>query len=222
MRKILEKNGVAGVDNHLNIKKMLKSTTELENKVICIEELSELQKEITKDLRGKLRREHLIEELADCHIVLQMVKELYNIKDNELFEMYDKKMERNISRIKDITTEGDTDGDKYLNCDNINRIWKEIENVKSGIKSKLTTEESIKPNYQLILVSNIEDCIYDLLLSKDISFEKLEKLEDDFSELSFEDIFEAFEHYPEEETILKKNVLKTLIDVCENLHKCQK
>ena len=44
--------------------------------IVAIEELSELQKELTKYLRGKLDENHLIEELADVCI---MVEQLINI-----------------------------------------------------------------------------------------------------------------------------------------------
>lgn len=41
--------------------------------IVAIEELSELQKELTKYLRGKLDENHLIEEMADVYIMLEQL-----------------------------------------------------------------------------------------------------------------------------------------------------
>lgn len=71
------------------------------NKTIVIEELSELQKELCKDLRGYDRREEIKEEMADVYICLQLLKEIYNFSDEELEKMYERKMRRNIERIKE-------------------------------------------------------------------------------------------------------------------------
>ena len=71
------------------------------NKTIVIEELSELQKEICKVLRGYYRREEIKEEMADVYICLQLLKEIYNFSDEELEKMYRRKMIRNIQRIKE-------------------------------------------------------------------------------------------------------------------------
>lgn len=81
------------------VKLLLNSKSNTENKAIIIEELSELQKEITKDIRKKLNKEHLLEEMADVVIVLHMAKEIYNISESELDKVINKKMERNLSRI---------------------------------------------------------------------------------------------------------------------------
>ena len=81
------------------IKLLLNSQSDIENKAIIIEELSELQKEITKDIRKKLNKEHLLEEIADVIIVLHMAKEIYNISESELEEWVNKKIERNLKRI---------------------------------------------------------------------------------------------------------------------------
>ena len=82
-----------------DIKKMLNSQSVEVNKTIVIEELSELQKEVCKDLRGYERREEIKEEMADVYICLQMLKEIYNFSDEEFEKMYERKMRRNIERI---------------------------------------------------------------------------------------------------------------------------
>lgn len=78
--------------------------------VIWIEELGELQHEITKSLRGMLNKEHLIEELADVLICLEQLKIQYNISDSQLQEWIDYKYNRNLNRLEqkeEVTKEKD-------------------------------------------------------------------------------------------------------------------
>ena len=49
---------------------------------VAIEELSEVQKEICKMLRGKLDREHMAEEIADATIMLEQLRQMLNINDS--------------------------------------------------------------------------------------------------------------------------------------------
>lgn len=49
---------------------------------VAIEEMSEVIKEITKMLRGKLDREHMAEEIADARIMLEQVCSMLNINDS--------------------------------------------------------------------------------------------------------------------------------------------
>lgn len=83
-----------------NINLILNSQSVDVNKTIAVEELSELQKEICKDLRGFDRREEIKEEMADVYICLQLLKEIYNFSDEELEKMYKRKMKRNIERME--------------------------------------------------------------------------------------------------------------------------
>lgn len=53
-------------------------------KVVAIEEMSELQKELSKNLRGKDNRLDIAEEVADVEIMLEQMKILYGI--NSLVE----------------------------------------------------------------------------------------------------------------------------------------
>jgi uncharacterized protein YabN with tetrapyrrole methylase and pyrophosphatase domain len=55
-----------------------------QNVIHDIEEFSEIQKELTKFLRGKLRIEKLKEEVADVEIALQNIKQIFDISDEEL------------------------------------------------------------------------------------------------------------------------------------------
>ena len=62
--------------------------------VIAIEEMSELTKEISKDLRGKGNREHIIEEMADVQLILDELKEYYNISQEDIYKVKRKKILR--------------------------------------------------------------------------------------------------------------------------------
>ncbi|WP_289103773.1 hypothetical protein, partial [uncultured Fusobacterium sp.] len=66
------------IKSNPDIKTLLKNQSVDVNKMIAVEELSELQKEICKDLRGFDRREEIKEEMADVYICLQLLKEIYN------------------------------------------------------------------------------------------------------------------------------------------------
>ncbi|MGL5313756.1 MAG: hypothetical protein ACRCX2_19990 [Paraclostridium sp.] len=83
-----------------NITKMLLSKSDHENKMICVEELAELQIAVTKKERGRVDNDNLIEEMADVTIVLLMLKKLFNISDDELQAEINRKMKRNMDRIK--------------------------------------------------------------------------------------------------------------------------
>lgn len=63
-------------------------------KCVAMEEMAELTKEITKDIRGKLNRQSLIEEFADVTIVLDELKLIYNITNKEINQVRDAKLKR--------------------------------------------------------------------------------------------------------------------------------
>lgn len=67
---------------------------------MAIEEMSELTKEICKDFRGKLDREHLIEEIADVTIMIYQLLMMYEIGDEEIQQMCERKMERLKERLE--------------------------------------------------------------------------------------------------------------------------
>lgn len=97
--KLKKINKITLMEN-LEIKTLLKNQSVEVNKTIAIEELSELQKEICKDLRGVDRRENIKEEMTDVYICLQLLKEIYGFTDEELEEEYKRKMKRNLDRVK--------------------------------------------------------------------------------------------------------------------------
>lgn len=67
--------------------------------IVAIEELSELQKELCKALRGKPNKEDIIEELADVLIMLDQVKIYFKIEDDEIRDIIDQKIERTKERL---------------------------------------------------------------------------------------------------------------------------
>lgn len=54
------------------------------NLIIGMEELSELQKEVSKGIRGKLDRNALLEEMVDVEACLLTLRDVYDITDEEL------------------------------------------------------------------------------------------------------------------------------------------
>ncbi|HIR48644.1 MAG TPA: hypothetical protein IAB35_01535 [Candidatus Faecimonas gallistercoris] len=69
--------------------------------VIAIEEFCELNQQLTKCLRGKMHKERLLEEYADCLIVMEWIKEYCNLSDEEVSNWLDKKNRRNAKRIQE-------------------------------------------------------------------------------------------------------------------------
>ena len=81
-------------------KQAIKTYGEHAQKLMAIEEMSELTKEICKGFRWKLDREHLIEEMADVLIMLDQMLILYKISGEEVGLMRIKKVERLKERLE--------------------------------------------------------------------------------------------------------------------------
>lgn len=69
--------------------------------VVAIEELSELQKELSKFIRGKGDRENLIEEVADVLIMITQIQLMYHIPDDEVEKVMHFKLNRLKERMQD-------------------------------------------------------------------------------------------------------------------------
>lgn len=61
---------------------------------MAIEEMAELTKEIIKYFRGNDNREHIIEEIADVILMIEQLKNLFSVTDNELQGAIDFKITR--------------------------------------------------------------------------------------------------------------------------------
>lgn len=68
--------------------------------IVALEEMSELQKEICKALRGNHNPLHLAEEVADATIMLEQLRQIFNINE-EVCDMMDKKIARLAFRVED-------------------------------------------------------------------------------------------------------------------------
>ena len=73
--------------------------------VVAIEECAELQKELTKALRGNLNSDHLAEEMADVQIMLWQLCCVFNV-GGQMTDWITKKIERLNKRIEAAETGG--------------------------------------------------------------------------------------------------------------------
>lgn len=67
--------------------------------IVAIEELSELQKELCKYLRGKGNIENITEELADAQIMINQMQMLFEIDSYDLEQKIDEKVLRTKERL---------------------------------------------------------------------------------------------------------------------------
>lgn len=67
--------------------------------IVALEEMSELQKEICKALRGQVHPAHIAEEIADATIMLEQVRRIFCIPEETVADMMDKKIARLAFRI---------------------------------------------------------------------------------------------------------------------------
>jgi hypothetical protein len=84
--------------------------------VVALEEMSELQKEICKALRGEIHPEHLAEELADATIMLEQVRQLFGMD-----EMVDTIMDRKVLRLRQRVEAAQ--GRQHPNVDAIRKLF---------------------------------------------------------------------------------------------------
>ena len=70
----------------------LNSIDGLPAEIFCIEECSELQKELTKTLRNKGDRAHIVEELTDVFLTMSAIRYKYGISAREMQVIIDTKL----------------------------------------------------------------------------------------------------------------------------------
>ena len=73
--------------------------------VIAIEEMSELTKELSKAIRGNDNHDAIVEELADVIICMIQIREMYRIKDEELQDRINSKLDRLRMRLSEAERE---------------------------------------------------------------------------------------------------------------------
>lgn len=74
------------------------NTDEKEIYIVAMEEMAELQKEVSKQLRGLSDRDGILEEIADVMIVLGNIKSLQGITEDELKRAVEIKLERILAK----------------------------------------------------------------------------------------------------------------------------
>lgn len=62
--------------------------------MICMEELAELSKELSKYVRGEGDRNHIAEEVADVYLTVRQMQEVFGIDDLEIETIIQKKVDR--------------------------------------------------------------------------------------------------------------------------------
>ena len=67
--------------------------------IVAIEELSELQKELCKSLRGQHNQENIVEEISDVLIMIDQMKIYFGIKEVEIEKIKKYKIERTKERL---------------------------------------------------------------------------------------------------------------------------
>lgn len=88
------------------IEEAIKTFGEENQKIVAIEELSELQKELTKDLRGQGNSYNLAEEFADVLIMLHQLIQMYDI-EKKVDIYWDHKLEKLKERINEAKSKND-------------------------------------------------------------------------------------------------------------------
>lgn len=68
---------------------------------VAIEELSELIKEICKSKRGADNREAIIEEMADCYIMLKQLEYIFDIDYGDIVTIRSQKIDRLAKRLEE-------------------------------------------------------------------------------------------------------------------------
>lgn len=73
---------------------------------VAIEEFSELIKEICKHKRGEDNRENILEEMADCYIMMEQLEIIFDIKFDQINAVINQKMVRLEKRLAESEGEG--------------------------------------------------------------------------------------------------------------------
>lgn len=69
--------------------------------IVAIEELAELQKELTKSLRGQENIDHIEEEMADVLLIIDELSYIFRITQDSLLDRVQAKIDRTLERMTD-------------------------------------------------------------------------------------------------------------------------
>ena len=123
---------------------------------VGMEECAELIQAISKEKRGKSDKDHLAEEMADVIICIEMLKQIYNINEDEIYSWVINKQERTIKRIKKDVQSTETNAERIRNMSddelaewltNICDFEKNEEPYKSIYNLYTEKEEEIHDSY---------------------------------------------------------------------------
>ena len=67
---------------------------------VCMQECAELIQSISKEKRGKIDRDNMIEEIADVLICIETLKQIYSIPDLNIEEWIERKQKRMINKME--------------------------------------------------------------------------------------------------------------------------
>lgn len=70
---------------------------------VAVEEFSELIKEICKFNRGNDNIDNITEEMADCYIMLEQLRIIFEIKNSSIYAMMEEKLERLRNRLDEVS-----------------------------------------------------------------------------------------------------------------------
>jgi NTP pyrophosphatase (non-canonical NTP hydrolase) len=100
LNELLAQKKLKSLEEDKELYKKLIQTYGQTQMIVAIEELSELQKELTKSLRGKNNKESIIEEMADVYIMLEQMKLYYGIDDKAIIDKIEEKNNRTRDRLR--------------------------------------------------------------------------------------------------------------------------
>lgn len=73
---------------------------------VAVEEFSELIKEICKNKRGRDNRDSIIEEMADCYIMLKQLEIIFDIDPEDIRHIRNNKIDRLKCRLAERSENG--------------------------------------------------------------------------------------------------------------------
>ena len=123
---------------------------------VCMEECAELIQAISKEKRGKSDKCNLAEEMADVIICIEMLKQIYNITEDEIYSWVITKQERIIRRIEKDVQSTETNSERIRNMTdeelaewltNMCDFEKDEEPYKSIYNLNTEQEEEIHDSY---------------------------------------------------------------------------
>ena len=83
---------------------------------MCLEEMSELSKEICKYQRGVLHLNAIMEEIADVLVTIEQAKLIFGIADHEIQNIIESKIQRTLVRMKE-SNQDCTECKHFVGCE---------------------------------------------------------------------------------------------------------